>query len=76
MLKNFFQRTLLSVIVCAGMLALVPTPASAQLQLRPKILLSSSGSRGNFGRTRLRIRQHLRPAIKGMRRTFTCCATA
>jgi hypothetical protein len=46
--NTFFQRTLLSVMVCALMLALVPVPASAQLQLKTEDITIKFGFQGQF----------------------------
>ena len=48
MSNNFFQRTLLSVTVCATMLALVPAPAHAQLQLQTEDITIKFGFQGQF----------------------------
>ena len=48
MSNSFFQRTLLSVMVCALMLALVPVPASAQLQLKTEDITIKFGFQGQF----------------------------
>ena len=46
--NTFFQRTLLSVMVCALMLALVPAPASAQLQIKTEDVTLKFGFAGQF----------------------------
>jgi hypothetical protein len=48
MSNTFFQRTLLSVTVCAMMLALVPAPASAQLQIKTEDVTIKFGFQGQF----------------------------
>ena len=48
MSKSFFQKTLFSVIVCTLMLALVPTPASAQLQIKTEDITIKFGFQGQF----------------------------
>jgi hypothetical protein len=48
MLYTFFQRTLLSVMVCVLMLALVPAPASAQLQIKTEDVTLKFGFQGQF----------------------------
>ncbi len=48
MYKQFFQTTLFSVTVCASMLALVPTPASAQLQIQTEDITLKFGFQGQF----------------------------
>jgi len=46
--NNFFQKTLFSVLVCALMLALVPAPASAQLQIKTEDITIKFGFQGQF----------------------------
>ncbi len=48
MSHSFFQRTLFSVMICSLMLALVPTPASAQLQLKTEDITIKFGFQGQF----------------------------
>ncbi|MEI9974398.1 MAG: hypothetical protein WDO73_21540 [Ignavibacteriota bacterium] len=48
MSHSFFHRTLFSVIVCTLMLALVSTPASAQLQLKTEDITIRFGFQGQF----------------------------
>jgi len=46
--NTLFQKTLFSVAVCTLMLALVPTPASAQLQLKTEDVTIKFGFQGQF----------------------------
>ena len=48
MSTTLFQRTLLSVMVCTLMLALLPAPASAQLQLKTEDITLKFGIQGQF----------------------------
>ena len=48
MSNTFFQKTLFSVLVCALMLALVPAPASAQLQIKTEDITIKFGFQGQF----------------------------
>jgi hypothetical protein len=48
MSNSLFQRTLLSVMTCGLMLALVPAPASAQLQIKNEDVTIKFGIQGQF----------------------------
>jgi len=76
MFNTILRRSLLSVMVCAVMLALVPAPASAQLQIKTEDITIKFGFQGQFWADYTQDATAPSPATRAMRRTSTCCAIA